>query len=222
MLFGYYAVFMVYLFSFTRMENELAHYLTLVLLPLGLLYFMRKKLGYNCSYKQVLRSIGLSRKNSQRGLGLAFILGILLILIDLAWEAFALSKSPLAQISHLAQTGKMVYILPASFLVMLLTAGFTEEVFFRGILQTHLAASLRSEWLAIALTSILFGFYHVPYLLMWGFSESGVIVSVVERILFPTLTGLLLGYAYSRYRNLMVPIIIHAMANMPLLILSAR
>ena len=46
---------------------------------------------------------------------------------------------------------------------MMLTAGFTEEFFFRGFLQTRLEVLTRSRVAAVLLASICFGLYHLPY-----------------------------------------------------------
>lgn len=219
---GYYAIFMVYLFAFTKFENEFLHYVTLVFLPLSMLYMTRKSINGECSYRQVLRSIGLSKAKLRQGLGAAFLLGCLLIMFDLGLQVLFADKSPFAQLIYLARTGKIVLALPLSFLVMFFTAGFTEEVFFRGILQTHLATRFKSDWLAITATSVMFGLYHIPYLLMQGFSDGGVLLSIFGRVVDPALAGLLFGYAYNRYRNLMVPIIMHSMVNMLFFVMLVR
>jgi len=67
------------------------------------------------------------------------------------------------QIWHLLVSGKGVPLFLLSFLLMLLTAGFTEEFFFRGVLQTRLQALFKSKVLAVLVVSILFGLYHLPY-----------------------------------------------------------
>ena len=77
-----------------------------------------------------------------------------------------------------------------------LLAPLFEEVIFRG----YIAGALRSTYGGIAawlLSSLLFGFMHV---------EPSIIVTA-------TISGLVLGYYYLRYRSLVMVIMLHAMNN---------
>jgi hypothetical protein len=72
-----------------------------------------------------------------------------------------------------------------------------EEIIFRGSLQQGLCLITRRPWLAVALTSLIFGFLH-PYLWM-----------VVPLFLL----SMCLGYIYQRTGNLWATITIHAVFN---------
>lgn len=50
--------------------------------------------------------------------------------------------------------------------MMLVTAGFTEEFFFRGYLQTRLEVLTGSAGLAILIAALFFSLYHLPYALL--------------------------------------------------------
>ena len=78
----------------------------------------------------------------------------------------------------------------------IVTAGFSEELFFRGLVFNSIDSSTNAI-VALIASSIIFGFAHFP---IWGASHA-----VVEAIL-----GGILGYAYwySEY-NIAVPIAIH-------------
>lgn len=72
-----------------------------------------------------------------------------------------------------------------------------EEVFFRGILQTVLASTLRSRWPAIVLAAGAFAVLHGQL-----------------HVLPPLfLLGILLGYGYERTGAMITPLLIHALFN---------
>ena len=52
---------------------------------------------------------------------------------------------------------------PLALVLLMMTAGFTEEFFFRGVLQTRLTTSLKSKVWGVVVAAVLFGLYHLPY-----------------------------------------------------------
>jgi membrane protease YdiL (CAAX protease family) len=78
-----------------------------------------------------------------------------------------------------------------------------EEIIFRGFLQSYLCARLGfMRWgvfLAILLTSLLFGIYHFPYIHTTWFQAM--------------VMGLIFGWAYAKSRNLWVPVALHGFNN---------
>ena len=84
-------------------------------------------------------------------------------------------------------------------LALVLGAPAFEELFFRGFLYQGFAASVLGPWGAIALTSALWAAVHSQYDL-WGI---GTIF----------LMGLLLGFARATSRSVLVPVAMHAFAN---------
>lgn len=77
-----------------------------------------------------------------------------------------------------------------------LTAGVTEEFIFRGYLMPRFQLILKNHYIAIALSSILFGLLHFSY---------GTVVNIVG----PMILGVVYGYFYWKYRNIAIPIICH-------------
>lgn len=77
-----------------------------------------------------------------------------------------------------------------------LTAGVTEEFIFRGYLLPRFQIIFKNPYIAIALSSILFGLLHFSY---------GTIVNMVG----PMILGTVYGYFYWKYRNIAIPIICH-------------
>jgi len=74
-------------------------------------------------------------------------------------------------------------------------AGLGEELFFRGLIQLGLSAAFGTQWLAILLTSLLFGLAHAitPTYCLLAFVIS-----------------LYLGFLFVWTDNLLVPIAVHA------------
>jgi membrane protease YdiL (CAAX protease family) len=113
-------------------------------------------------------------------------------------------------------SGKWTYMLPLSFVLMLLTAGVTEEFFFRGFLLNRLLDARLQTWLAILVSSAAFAVYHLPYAYFnpnWpsaGDWPAALMQSFIEA--FPI--GILLGFMFfwSR-RNLLACVLLHALIN---------
>jgi membrane protease YdiL (CAAX protease family) len=151
----YFAFYVAYLFL--RLENEFLHWFSLVALPIAVIVlFQWKKTGL-WSVKAALRTIGLRRRNLTTGIWWAVGVGLALSAFQLV-----LSRNS-GDILNLISSGKALYMFPLSVVLMLFTAGTTEEIFFRGILQTRLQQRLHSSIYAVVITSVLFGLYHLPY-----------------------------------------------------------
>ena len=61
------------------------------------------------------------------------------------------------------QSGQALWLYPLMLILMFLMAGFTEEFFFRGFLQTRVEVLTGSPWTAVAIVTVLFSVYHLPY-----------------------------------------------------------
>lgn len=93
--------------------------------------------------------------------------------------------------------------------VTLLTASVLEEIFYRGFLQTRLE-TLIGRWPAIAASSLLFAGMHLP-----THGQPGAVATGLATVLtFHGLFGVLCGYLWSRYRNIWIPITVHAITNL--------
>lgn len=118
----------------------------------------------------------------------------------------------------------LAWAIPGSFVWMAIEAGLCEEVLFRAVLQSRLAAFLRSEAGAAVIGAVLFGLAHAPGLFMRpdtaGETVSGGLVGIIAYtvgVLSPI--GLLYGVIWARTRNLWLLIVLHALVdflpNMP-------
>jgi membrane protease YdiL (CAAX protease family) len=203
---AYLLLYLAYLFW--SLEGEVEHWGTLVLLPLLLVVLVNR--GREKPLLSALASFGLRWGSLRRGLGLTIVLGVVLGMVQLF-----MSRSGPAALDAF-RTGTALYLLPLSFLLMLGMAGFTEEFFFRGFLQTRFETLSGSKWWALLLTSVLFGLYHLPYAYFnpnwpssgdWGAAWMSSLGQGIPG-------GLVLGglYIYSR-KNLAVCIILHALVD---------
>ena len=77
-----------------------------------------------------------------------------------------------------------------------LTAGVTEEIIFRGYLQTRLEQLLKNPYWAIFISSLIFGLVHFRY-------------GTIKNMVGPFVIGLVLATYYWRYRNIKVTITLH-------------
>jgi membrane protease YdiL (CAAX protease family) len=214
---GYFTVYVSYLFL--RLEGERLHWLSLVLLPLGLVWITRRI--WPQPDEGTLASFGLARRRLHVGLSWSAVLGVGLTALQ-----FVLSRNARAMADALLEPGTWL-LLPVAMALILATAAFTEEFFFRGFLQSRLNRAIGRPWLAIVATAILFGVYHLPYAYLnprwpshgqWGAAFGAAFGQGVPM-------GLILGAVFQRSReNLLAPVLVHAFVNLlpVLLMLLAR
>jgi len=206
------AYFIAYLFSlFATVESEKAHWLTLVALPLVLAFsFQVRDEHGRRNFAAVMASLGFSRGNLGRGLWWAAGLGLAISILQV-W-----GSNRAAAVQELVVTGKALWLFPLTFLLMLLTAGFTEEFFFRGFLQTRVAALVKSNWIAVGIVALCFGVYHLPYAYLntnwpsagdWGLAWQAALGNGVPG-------GVLLGAVYVLTRgNTLACVVLHSLIN---------
>jgi len=109
---------------------------------------------------------------------------------------------------------------PITFVWLALEAGVVEEFFFRVLLQTRLAAVLKSELGGIVLMSLLFGLAHAPGIyLRTGLTQEGLdhpslFMAVGYSIVITSVAGFFLGVLWARTRNFAVVVVVHAAADL--------
>lgn len=197
---GYFALYMAYLFR--RPENEAMHWVTLVAVPLAIAWVSLRR--------GVFASLGLRRRSLATGLGWALLAGAAITV----FQAFGSANA--AEIQALFRSGRALWLLPLTFTLMLFLAGFTEELFFRGFLQTRVEALTGSRWGAVLVVALLFGFYHLPYAYLnpswpsygdWGAAWVAALGQGVPG-------GLILGALYVVSRgNLLACVVLHSLIN---------
>ncbi len=77
-----------------------------------------------------------------------------------------------------------------------LTAGVTEEIIFRGFIQTRLQKIYNNSFVSIPITAVLFGLAHFSY-------------GTISNVAIPVLIGLIFGIFYQKYSNIKILILVH-------------
>jgi membrane protease YdiL (CAAX protease family) len=188
-----------------ELVNQFTNWFFLVLVPLGLLVLARTRA---VSLRTTLRSVGLTRTGMKDAMRLAVL--IMPLSIPLQYIVGKQQRAAIRMIFHTPLRAGVSFL--TSFVLALLTAGFVEEFFFRGVLQSRLAARLGSEWRGLLVASFLFGLLHLP---MYYFSpfeptHGNLVWTIANVIAEQTVAGLLLGVVWVRTRNLIAPVLLHA------------
>ena len=214
----YFSVYFGYLWL--APESELWHWVSLVLLPWTLLWLWARREEADLGIREIGRRLGLVWPTAGRGMGLALVLVVAVQGIQL------MNRGQAQEILSILASSRAIWIVPAAALFGLLTAGFTEEFFFRGILQRALSARLGSQVYGVIGTSILFALYHVPYAYLNPFWPSAG--DLPQAFLLAATNGipggLILGFVFVRSRGSLVPcILVHAAVDwMPAIRLLGR
>jgi membrane protease YdiL (CAAX protease family) len=203
---AYYCLFMAY--NFVVREPDPMHWLGLVLVPFALVYLCGRRVRGD-GPRAALASVGLRRGTLRSGLLLALVVGLALSCVQL------LISDKRHEIWPIITSGKILVYLPLVVVLLFVTAGFTEEFFFRGVLQTRLAAWWGRElWAAIA-AAVLFGLYHFPYLYFLSSSSlRGHALGALGECGMDALAGLAIGLVYWRSRkNLLAAVLTHVLID---------
>ncbi|MDF9411345.1 CPBP family intramembrane metalloprotease [Brevibacillus laterosporus] len=187
--------------------NEQTNWLTLVIVPLILIQSARRKKGG--AFRELLRSVGLTRQ----GLGKTITLSAVTCLLLIPIIFYSLGEEQLAKVITVFQKpSQAVLFYPLSLVLAFVLPGFTEEVMFRGILQSRLSSFTRSEVKGLFLASLLFALYHVPYAyFLTSWATHGNLTWALSTVLTEQfITGFLMGLIWMRTKNLVGPMIVHA------------
>ncbi len=205
---AYFAAYTGYLFY--HPENEVEHWVSMVIIPVILLVSLRRFRFGSWNLRRTLSSIGLSRDRVRVWLWQAILVGVLLSVAQL----FIGSRAQ--EVILLFKEGRGFYLYPLVLVLLLFTVGITEEVLFRGVLQTRFTRSFGSPVLGVLAVSILFSIYHIPYAYLnpnWP-SSGDFVAAVGAAFTNGMLGGLVLGWVYEKSdHNLIACIIVHSLIN---------
>lgn len=175
--------------------------LTMVALPAWLF----ARLG--CSWRELFAVRGFDAKHWRAFLVLFVALLALQLLVGQGPRRIAALEQP---------DWLIALAVPLVFVWMSIEAGLAEEFLFRVLLQTRLAALLRSETAAIVGMSLLFGLAHAPgYVLRDGSAMeamSGVpnaLSAAAYSIAIVSPMGILFGVLWARTRSLLLVVLLH-------------
>jgi uncharacterized protein len=114
-----------------------------------------------------------------------------------------------------ASVATLAWAAPAAFIWLAIEAGLCEEFLFRAVLQTRLAAVLKTQTGAVVIGALLFALAHAPGLYLRG--KPGVdgystdplqVVAFTVAMLSPI--ALLFGTLWARTRSLLLIVLLHA------------
>jgi len=115
----------------------------------------------------------------------------------------------------------------AVIVVVFFAAAFTEEFFYRVLLQTRLEV-LGDRWNGIAISSLLFGLLHLPsrFTFVWlGHTGNPVLdlaLALSEVFAAQVPFGFFAGYLWARSRNAWINMLLHLIVDaIPLVLLAA-
>src|ERR1700733_5210474 len=140
----------------------------------------------------------------------------LLVLGSIILALMCVVSPALSEIAALhASAATLAWAAPAAFVWLALEAGLCEEFLFRAILQTRLAAVLKSEAGAVMTGALLFALAHMPGLYLRGhpgvegYSTDPVqVIAFTIAVLSPV--ALLFGTLWARTRSLLLIVLLHA------------
>lgn len=143
----------------------------------------------------------------------------LLVLGAILTALLAVVTPSLKQISTLHPSAiTLAWTIPASFIWVALEAGLSEEFLFRAVLQTRLAAALRSELGAVVLGALIFALAHVPGLYLRGapgvdgYSTDPLQVTAFTIAALSPI-ALLFGVLWTRTRSLLLVVLLHGVVD---------
>jgi len=100
------------------------------------------------------------------------------------------------------------------FLNLLIHISLVEELVYRGFIQTRIQGLIRNKWLNIMVVGIMFGLMHIPFQMMVAnMTVIDFIVYDLVHLIITTLMHIYLVYLYTRYDNILAPVIAHAIIN---------
>ena len=116
---------------------------------------------------------------------------------------------------------QLIIFMPLTFCWLMIEVGLVEEFFFRSVLQSRVSAYLKSETGGILITAVLFGLAHAPGLYLRGAgidspvgTSPSLLLSLGYSIVVLSAVGLFLGVVWSRTRNLILVMMIHAAVDL--------
>jgi len=159
-----------------------------------------------------LRPLFTARLNT-RGFWLCLVIlgGVILAVLCLISPA-------LKQIAALHAAPPLLAVaIGGSFVWLAFEAGLCEEFLFRAVLQTRLAAVLKSEAGAVLVAAVLFALAHAPGLYLRGGGEEGHSASLIQVLAYAVAVlspaGLFLGFIWARTRSLLLVVLLHALVD---------
>ena len=118
-------------------------------------------------------------------------------------------------------TFQLLVGLPLCFTWLFVEVGLVEEFFFRGLVQSRLAAAFKSEVSGIVLMSLIFGLAHAPGFIFRHAGEleglgpnPSPLDAVAYSIVVLAVSGITFGVIWARTKNLLAVMLVHAAGDL--------
>ncbi|MFA5523404.1 MAG: CPBP family intramembrane glutamic endopeptidase [Tissierellales bacterium] len=151
---------------------------------------------------QKLSSIGFSKKNLGKSLIMGLVAGGIVLTIQLLPGIIG------------GRQFNPVSKLMSSFIYYLIIIGLTEEIIFRGFIQTRIYGIVKKPIIAILLTAFLFMIMHIPF--QMGAAHMGFFEYISNNfvtLIFTFGWHLVFNFMYSKYNSIVGPTVFHAIMN---------
>src|SRR5215470_3365302 len=110
---------------------------------------------------------------------------------------------------------------PICFVWLVFEVGLVEEFFFRGLVQSQLAAASKSEVSGVILMSLIFGLAHAPGFIFRQAGEveglgsnPSALDAIAYSIVVLAISGITFGIVWARTKNLFAVMLIHAAGDL--------
>jgi membrane protease YdiL (CAAX protease family) len=204
-LYGYFCLYFLYLWL--HPEGEALHWFSLVLVPGAALWIGVHRRGPRMAAVEAAKWIGFRWPRKGEGLRMALVLAALVQGIQLV------NRQQAAELQRVLSSPEALWIVPAALGLIVATTAFTEEFFFRGLLQRSLTERTGSVFIGIAGATVAFSLYHVPYAyLLPSWPSAGNLVDALQLgFANGVLGGVILGLVFARSHGSLVPVVfLHA------------
>ncbi len=136
---------------------------------------------------------------------LVIVIAVLGLTLAIGWLAGNLSpRKTMTSVDWL----KLLVNIPISALIMGIIAVFTEELFFRGVVQKELH-DVFTPYYAVVLAALIFGLWHVPFGIIYNLKIEQVVLYAVGTFL----VGCIFGGLYYKSQSLLVAGLAHGLWN---------
>ncbi|MEA3500142.1 MAG: CPBP family intramembrane glutamic endopeptidase, partial [Candidatus Marinimicrobia bacterium] len=155
--------------------------------------------------KNSLASMGLTSKDWKRNLWIGFIIFLALAIPN----AFFVSNTGGEILSGKYSAPQVGIGLFSSFIYFFLMAGFSEEFFFRAVIQSRISYLLKSSVSGVLITSLIFGLGHIHGIMQW-YPETTIGEAFCRAFFLQTFIGIMFGVLWERTRNLIPCVFVHS------------
>ena len=102
-----------------------------------------------------------------------------------------------------------------TFMYIFFENAFTEEIIFRGFIQTRIQGMIRSKWLSIVVVGIMFALLHMPFrIIKSGVPLGKCIINNKIALASNCVLHIYLVYLYTRDNNIISSTVTHTLINL--------